>query len=188
MKRWSMKILVIVLPLLGALSACDDDPFAVPWEENPFESTLYALDRPELNRPSAFDMTRRARVIVEGPQAAGLWDFAVDRQDGNMVLLPPPVLGVTSRAGIAAIPGVDYDDVREAPRDTTAFVTGEPVPVEVGTIYVVRTHEQTGSFGRRCVFFGRVEPLEVDLEAGVFRFRSDTSPECNNRRLVPSES
>jgi hypothetical protein len=183
--RWSVKALCAVLPALVLLAGCRDDPFEIPWEENPFETTIYALDRPELNRPSGFDMSRRARVIIEGPEAGGRWDFAVDRQDGGMVLLPPRVLGVTSRAAIAPIPGVSYDDVREAPRDTLAYISREPVPLQHGTIYVIRTHQQADAFGRQCVFYGRVEPVEMDVETGTFRFRSDTSPECNNRRLVP---
>jgi len=75
--------------------------------------------------------------------------------------------------------------MRRAPSDTLLYVTDKPVPVELGTIYVVRTHEQIGSYGRICVYYGKLEPLEIDLQAGVLRFLQDTSPVCNNRSLLP---
>jgi len=167
-----------------AVAGCGDDPFQINWEENPQETVLFALDREELNRPSGFNMLERRSVIVEAPAAEGRWDFAVDRQDGGFVLLPPNLLGVQSRAGIASIPGVEWDDVREAPRDTLAFNMDAPVPTEPGTIYVVRTHQQMDLFGRQCVFYGKLEPIEMDVDQGVFRFRHDTNPRCNDRSLV----
>lgn len=179
---------VFALVLASVLAGCGEDPFQFQWEENPREATLYALDREELNRPSAFNMAERARVIVEGGQTQGRWDFAVDRQDGEMVFLPPSVLGVTSRAAIVPVPDMSYDEVVEAPADTTAYVMEEPVPIEVETIYVIRTFQQPNQFGQSCHFYGKVEPLEVDPEAGVLVFRHDVSPDCNNRRLVPPGS
>lgn len=184
-RRWA---LFVLMPMVAMTWGCDTTPFELPWEENPFEATLYSLDRAELNRPSAYDMARRARIIIEGLAAEGRWDFAVDRMGGQMVLLPPRALGVISRAAIVPIPGVEYDDVREAPSDTLAYIRDEAVPVDMGTIYVVRTHEQVGQFGQRCVFYGRIEILEIDVEDGILRFRSDTSPDCNNRKLVPPGS
>jgi len=179
---------VLPLILLAGLVGCGDDPFRVVWEENPIETTLFSLDREDLNRPSAYDMLSRRRVVVESPQAQGQWDFAVDRRDGQMVILPPRALGVTSDAAVAALPGFSLDEVREAPRDTLMFVTREPIPIEFGTVYVVRTHQQAGRFGQRCNFYGKLEAVEIDSEAGVFRFLNDTNPECNSRRLVPRGS
>jgi hypothetical protein len=169
------------------LSACGDDPFVVRWEELPLEAVLYSLDRDaaDIPRASAFHMLERRGVIVEDPQAQGRWDFAVERQGDGMVLLPPRALGVISRAGIAAIPQVRFEDVIEAPRDTLAYSMEAPVPVQMGTIYVIRTHQQPGFFGQICHFYGKVEPLEIDLEAGTLRILHDVSPDCNNRSLVP---
>jgi len=186
--RRTTKHLLSVVILAVALSACGDDPFSIPWVESPGETELYALDRQELNRPSAYNMFERLRVVVESAGSQNRWDFALDRQDGGLVLLPPSVLGVQSRAGIAPVPGAEYDEVREAPADTLAFITNAPVPVQMGTIYVIRTFDQSGRFGERCNYYGRLEPLEIDVEAGVLLFKHDTSPECNNRRLVPPGS
>lgn len=179
---------VVSLLLMGVLVGCGDDPFRIDWEENPIETTLFALDREDLNRPSAYDMLARRPVIVESPQSQGQWDFAVDRIDGRLSLLPPRALGVTSQAALAPLRGLAFDEVREAPADTTMYVTREPIPIELGTVYVVRTHQQTGRFGQRCNYYGKVEAVEIDEERGVLRFLNDTSPECNSRRLVPPGS
>lgn len=185
-----MKIRILILAgLVVALfqTACGDDPFRLNWEANPQETTLFSLDRPELNRPSGFNMLERRSVIIEAPAAEGRWDFAVDRDDAGFVLVPPSVLGVDSRAAIVPVPGAQWDDVVEAPRDTLAYIMDTPVAAEPGTVYVVRTHQQMDFFGRRCVFYGKVETVAMDDEQGVFRFRHDTNPECNNRRLVPRD-
>jgi hypothetical protein len=174
--------------LLGlALSACGRDPFEIDWTENPQEHVLYALDRDELNQFTAFDMILKARVVLEDPQTEGDWDFAVDREGAGMVFLPPAVLGLTTRAAIAPIPNSEYEDVTVAPADTLLYVEDEPVPIALGTVYVVRTRFDSGPFGRVCQFFGKVEPLEIDPVAGVVRFLQDTSPDCNNRRLIPPD-
>jgi hypothetical protein len=57
----------------------------------------------------------------------------------------------------------------------------------LGTIYVIRTRTVDGGFGRACQFFGKVEALEIDPVAGVVRIVQDTSPDCNNRSLVPPD-
>ena len=171
--------------LLLILGGCGDDPFVVRWAANPREATLFALDRPELNRPAGFNMLARSRVVIEDPLAGGNWDFSVERQGGRMVIVPPTVLGVRSKAALVPMEGTTFEDVRRAPTDTLLYISEDVVPAELGTIYVVRTHEQLGSYNRRCVYYGKVEPLEIDIVHGTFRFRHDTSPDCNNRSLVP---
>lgn len=176
----------LVAAALVASAGCGDDPFRIDWEDNRLEAVLFSLDREELNRPSAFSMRQRRTVVVESAGADGRWDFVVDRAAGELALLPPRALGVESRAGIVAFPGVEWEDVREAPRDSLAYTVDELVPLQLGTIYVVRTHQQSDPFGRQCVFYGKVEPVEVDDEAGVLRFLHDTNPACNDRDLVPT--
>ncbi len=171
--------------LLLILVGCGDDPFLVRWTANPGEVTLFALDREELNRPAGFNMLARSRVVIEDPLAQGSWDFSVEREGGRMLLVPPSVLGVHSRAALVPMEGMTFDEVRRAPSDTLLYITDDAVPAEFGTIYVVRTHEQLGRFNRACVYYGKLEPLEIDIELGTFRFRHDTSPDCNNRSLVP---
>lgn len=149
---------------------------------------IHSLARPEPNLPSAFNFNFRTPIIVEAPGSTGQWDVALDTQGGNLVLLPPRALGINSRARIASLPGVGFDEVREAPADTAAYVSDRPVPVALGVIYVVQTSEGAGGFGQRCVFFAKLEPLVIDVEGGTLTFLYDSNPICNDPRLVPPGS
>ncbi len=189
--KWSSPVIRRFFPLvvvaLPILTACGEDPFLLRWEEDPREATLYSLDREELNRPSGFNMLEGRTIIVEAAHSTGRWDFAVDRIDGVLHFLPPSTLGLRNRAGIAEIPNARYEDVREAPSDTARYVQDRPVRVNPNSIYVIRTHEQAGTFGIVCVYYGRLEPLDINSADGVLRFKHDTSPDCNNRSLVPPQ-
>lgn len=162
--------------------ACGDDPFRVNWEANPDTVLLYSLARPELGLPSAFNFNRRQFVEIENPGATGNWDLALDTQDGQLVFLMPGTMGIQSRAQITSLSGLSFEEVRVAPADTTAYVANEPVPVELGPIYVIQT-DQTG----QCVYYSKIEALEADVTRGTLRFVHDGSPVCNSRDLVPPQ-
>lgn len=169
-----------------ALGACEDDPFGLGnWNADPDTALLYSLARPDLNLPSAINFDRRILLRVESPDATGNWDIAVDTEGGGLVFLAAPALGINSRARIATFPGMDFDEVVRAPSDTTVYVATEPVPVDLSTTYVIRTGEGIGSFGQRCVFFAKLQPLEVDVARGTVRFVFDSNPICNQFDLVP---
>ena len=107
---------------VGAVaSACGDDPFAIRWTESPDTVLLYSLARPELNLVSGFNFQSRFPVTVEGPTSTGNWDVAVDTRDNQIVLLPPGALGISSRAGIAELPGKTFR-IRRGERDEVFFV------------------------------------------------------------------
>lgn len=187
MTRVRTAILLSATALVTGLPACGDDPFRITWNERRDTVLLYSLSRPERNLPSAFDFLpdRRTTREVEAPGATGNWDLAVHTRDGEVVFVPPGDLGIESRAGIATFPGLSLEELEEAPSDTTVFVTDAPVPAEVGTAYVIRTRERSGSFGRVCVYYAEMQPLEVDGEVGTVRFVYDVNPRCNDRSLVP---
>jgi hypothetical protein len=174
-----------LLSLALLTAGCGEDPFVIRWEEAPRETLLYSLDREEMFRPSAFNMVLRDEVILEAAEVEGAWDFAVDRQDGVMVLLPPRMLGIFSGAGIAPIPQSRFQDVIEAPESPTAYIEDAPVPLELGTVYVIRTREQTGIYGESCNYFGKIQPLNIDGAAGILYFVHDVSPVCNDPSLIP---
>jgi hypothetical protein len=177
---------VALLLAAVALVACDDDPFGLDdWVPNPDTLLLYSLARPELNLPSVANLYEKFTLLVQSPGSTGSWDIALDTREGGLVFLTPAALGIESRARIAPFPGQSFDDLTEAPADTTEYVADEPVPVALGTSYVVRTSEYTGNFGQRCVFYSKLEPLELDHAAGTVRFVVDTNPICNERALVP---
>lgn len=167
--------------------ACGDDPFAFDWDDTPQTVLLYSLARPELNLASGFSFRRQTRVRIEAPEATGTWDIALDTQNGQLVLLPPGALGVTSTARIATIGNVPLESVIEAPADTTAYVVDAPVPIVDGTVYVVRTTRQPGAFGSSCIYHAKMEPVVIDIPGGTLTFRYVASPVCNSRELVPPE-
>lgn len=181
--RHGLLALAILVP---GMWGCEDDPFQIRWELNPDTVLLYSLARPELNLNSAIDFSSRTALRVEAPSSVGEWDLAVDTQGGAIVFLPPGAVGISeSTAAIAPMPGIDFDEIRRAPRDTTLYVKDQPVPAEEGELYVIRTRQRIGGFGTRCVYYGKVEPLAVDPAAGTIRLVFDVSPVCNDRKLVP---
>ena len=88
-------------------------------------------------------------------------------------------------ARIIPMGDMEFDEVRRAPSDTTLYIGDEPVPVEIGHIYVIRTRQKAGLYGQRCVYYGKFEPLEKDPVAGTMSFVFDVSPVCNSRKLYP---
>ena len=177
---------VMALPLLASTVACDDDLFRIRWEEDPDTAFLYSLARPELNLLSGFDFISRIPVKIESPNSTGQWDVVLDTQGSELVLLTPEAMGITgSRTGIADMGDMTFEEVRRAPSDTTRYVTNVAVPVEVGTVYVIRTRQQSGLYGQRCNYYGKFKPLEKDVTAGTLSFVFDVSPICNSRKLFP---
>jgi len=158
----------------------------VNWQENPDTVILFSLARPELNLRSGFDFINRTPIRIESPEATGKWDMVLDTHEGGLVLLPPGALGITgTKARIIPMGPMDFDAVRRAPSDTTLYVGDKPVPVEIGHVYVVRTRQQAGFYGRQCVYYGKFEPLEQDPAEGTLKFVLDVSPVCNSRKLYP---
>jgi hypothetical protein len=170
---------------LGLLAGGCDDPFELDWVSAPETATIYSLSRPEPGLPSAFNFHFRIPILVEAPGSSGQWDVALATEADRLVFLPPRALGINSRARIAALPGMAFADVVDAPQDTASYVSDRALPISMGTVYVVQTSEGIGTFGQRCVFFAKLEPLEVDVTGGQLTFVYDASPACNDTRLIP---
>ena len=184
----------LALLLLGT-AACGDDPFELRWDAAPDTVLLYSLARPELNLPSAFSFYGTPNfapygrtVVVEAPGTTGQWDVALDTRGGELVFVLPRTLGIPSRARITSLgSGIGFEALESAPSDTAAYHAEEPLSVAEGDLYVVQTDTRPGRFGRSCVYYAKVEPLEADPEAGTLRFVYQTTPVCNDRRLVPPD-
>lgn len=179
-----------VLPVLlvVGLAACDDDPFRIIWTSNPTEGLAYSLSLPDLNVPSAYSLVERRPYRVETAGSTGRWDFAVDIRDGQAFLLPPGALGVTSEARILPVPDQTFDGIRRAPDNLDAYSRDQPVPAVVGRLYVIRTGQQVGPFGTRCIYYAKLTVEEVELDRGYVRFRFDVNPVCNSRGLQPDRT
>jgi hypothetical protein len=153
------RVLALVL-LFPGIWACDDDPFKIRWSANPDTVLLYSLARPELNLNSGFDFVGRRAVRIEAPSAVG---------------------------SLAPMGGMSFDEIRRAPRDTALYIGDRVVRVVPGELYVIRTRQQIGSWGTRCVYYGKLLPLEADPDNGTLTFVYDVSPVCNDRKLIPTQ-
>lgn len=182
--RWPGAV-ALIAALVTGVAACEGDPFSFDWDDAPDTVLLYSLARPELNLVSAFDFHGRVPIRVEAATATGSWDMAVDTEGGRLVLVPPGHFGVTSTARIATLDDMRLEDVTEAPSDTLLYISDQQVPVRLGSVYVIKTHRWSGSFGRTCISFAKLEPLDVDVSRGTLTFRYVSNPVCNSRDLVP---
>lgn len=182
-----LSVAALALAVGAALATGCNNPYAPSW---PYAITdtvvLYSLARPELNLPSAFNFHQRHSYRVEDPSATGAWDMAVDTQGGQMVLLPPGALNVPTGAGIAVLPGLALDQATEAPKDTLEYSTQDPVPVQLGNVYVIRSGQTVGIYGTYCRYYSKMEPIDINATDGTLQFIFDSNPICNSRSLVPT--
>ena len=187
-KRWHAPAAAMLAALLVGLVACGDDPFSFNWSDAPDTVLLYSLARPELGLESGFSFVPPPSMTsIESPNATGTWDMAIDTQGGQLVMLPPGALGITSRARIAALGSVDFDEVVEAPGDSLVYVADDPVPVTDAAVYVVRSNRSVSGFGSSCVYYAKVQPVTIDVVGGTLLFRYVASPICNSRDLIPPD-
>ena len=180
-------VALLVASVFGA-GACGENIFDIKWTTaNVRTVLLYSLARPEINLPTAFDFVERRAFEIHAPGVTGSWDLAVDTRDGQLVFLPPGALGLTSEVMVLAMPGMEFDDVLRAPRDSTMYTKDEPLLVDTGTVYVLRTHQGRSQFGVACVFYGKLQPVTVDQARGTVVFEYDVNTLCDDRALVPED-
>lgn len=177
--------LVLALAAAVLVTGCDDDLFEQRWTSNPQEGLIYALSRDELNVPSAFSIWEGRAYRVEAAGSSGRWDVAFDIVAGQPVFLPPGAVGISSEARVLARPGETFESIQRAPDDLEEYSETEPVPVVEGQLYVIRTVQQVGVFGSRCVYYGKLVVEDLDLVSASVEFRYDVNTICNSRRLQP---
>jgi len=170
-----------------ALTACNDEPdFGFDdWELAYDTVTLYSADRPELQGlPSAYDILATRTIRVEDSGATGNWDFALTGAAGEPLTLTPlgAYFEVENNAGLATLPGEDFEGLESAPSGNAAYVTDDAVPLIDGAVFVIRSR-QSGN----CMSFAKLEPLEIDDAAGTMTFQLSANPNCNDTDLVPPE-
>jgi hypothetical protein len=188
LKFRSLHLVVLFFASVGVSTGCGENIFDQKWTIARVDTVLiYSLARPELNLPSGFDFLNRQLVELQAPGATGAWDLVLDTRDGQLVFLPPGVLQITSAAMVLPLPDMVFGDVIKAPKDTTLYSRDQAVPVSTGTVYVLRTHQGADRFGFPCSFWGKLQPIEVDLAAGAVRFEYDVSTLCDDRGLIPTD-
>ncbi|MCH7563993.1 MAG: hypothetical protein IH968_09230 [Gemmatimonadetes bacterium] len=174
-----------------ASTACGTNPFDLDWQVSPDTAFVYSMSRPELNLPTAYDLVFEKQVLIQTAGATGTWDFALDHRGDGLALLPPGVFGIVSTAQITSLgSSLRFEDVVRAPTDTTLYVSDEPMMMELGNVYVLRTHRRAaaGPFGETCFFYAKLQPLVIDVEDGILTFVFDRNPLCSDPELVPKEN
>jgi hypothetical protein len=171
-----------VLPMV----ACDDETGLDDWAAAPDTITLFSLSREDLiGRPSAYDFVTHRLREVESVLATNAWDVAL-RHEGNQLALVPAggFQGQTSRAGLALTASTTLEQLTEAPADTAAF-TRNPVLIQVGQVYALRTRRENCGF-TTGVRYGKLKVISANPTTGALTFESIVNPICNDRNLVPT--
>jgi hypothetical protein len=179
--------LSLLCALAVSMAACDEDLGLDEWNATPDTVTLYSLSRPEfINQPSAYDFINHIVLRVESPTSTGNWDVALLDQGNGLALVPAGGFeGQTSRAALSIVTGATFEELEEAPEDTTRF-SYAAVPVTPGQVLAVRTRRASCAFSN-SVRYGKVKIIDVNAAAGTVRFASIVNPFCNDRSLIPPE-
>ncbi|MFW5947513.1 MAG: hypothetical protein ACOCUW_03385 [Gemmatimonadota bacterium] len=177
---FGLLILAATVPWTGG---CDG--FDLNWTAIEDTISLYSLARPEyIDQPSAFDFYNRITVVVEQPTpgAASSFDLAFSEVDGAFVMLPAGLFATFDiNPGVMPITtGETFEELAVAPRD--GYITDEPVTLDEGGIYVVRTRRSRGG----CNRYAKFEVLDLDPQ-GLVEFRQVRNSLCNDRELIPAE-
>lgn len=180
-----------LLPLVVLIASACDDPFGPSiWDDTPQEILIYSASRAEyIGQVSAVDIANTTAVIalpIEAPGLTGNWDFALTDHEGGLALVSAAAFeGVESRARIGVDSTRAFDDVREAMRDTAQY-TVNPVPVELGNVYIVRSRRASCgvSSGYR---YAKLQATAINVAAGTLEFEIVRNPYCDNRSFVPPE-
>jgi hypothetical protein len=148
--------------------------------------TIFSLSRADLiDLPSAYDFVNHSALRVESAASAGRWDLALRHENGALALVTAAGFPgqTSSRAAIAPITNSSFDELAEAPSDTTHYTAG-PVVVQPGQVFAVRTRRADCAISL-SVRFAKMQVLEVDAAAGSVKFVAITNPFCNDRELIP---
>lgn len=182
--RYRFSLIVLAA---AVFTACDDSLDLGTWDATPDTVALYSLSRPDLlGFPSGYDFANRRVIEVEQPGATDNWDVALAQQDNALQLVPAGAFqGQTSRAGIATITGQPFDAVTEAPSDTARF-SAQPVTLQPGGVYVIRTRRVVCGFGT-AVHYAKIQAVTVDPADGIATFAVVANPFCNDRSFIPPE-
>ena len=185
-----------ILPLFALLwlplaTACSDPFGPLNWDATPDTATIWSASRAELvGQPSAFDFAVTVLpVFIESESPSASWDVVLIDQNGQLALAPASYFaGQSDRAAIAVRPNTSLDAVTRAPSDSTSYLR-TPVPLEAGTVYVIRTRvdvcEGGFSTGTR---YAKIRPVTIDQQAGVFTFELVRNPYCSKRDFIPPDN
>lgn len=180
-----LSTLLCILPLALVGAGCGNSLGPQEWTPTPDTVTLFSVSRSDYTgMPSGLDFVTGQTVAIEGATAGG-FDVVLAEQGGSLVLLPVDAIsGSVTGVGVSAITGTSFDDLQEAPSDTSKYVRASAVPLEAGSVYVVRSRQSSCGYisGQ---WYAKVQPLALDESQGTARIRFVRNPFCDDRNLVP---
>ncbi|NJD10360.1 MAG: hypothetical protein FIB01_07910 [Gemmatimonadetes bacterium] len=183
--------MLAVAATLSPLSACSDPYGPLDWDATPDTATIWSGSRVELvGRPAGFDFALNlAPVFIESVSATNAWDVVLIDVGGRLALAPASYFeGQGARSAIAVRPNATLADIRRAPSDTTEYVR-QPVSVEAGTVYVVRTRTDVCEGGYTTgTRYAKLRAVSIEQQAGSFTFELVRNPYCSNRNFIPPGS
>ncbi|MHB1167923.1 MAG: hypothetical protein ACYC28_01415 [Longimicrobiales bacterium] len=182
------------LPLLAAalLTAACDDPFANPaWSDVPDTVTVFSAYRSEYaGRPSAINLTGNflSLVAIDELGAALEWDFMLGEEGGDLLWIPSSVVPgrEDSRSSIASMDAMSLEEVRRAPEPNGDRYTKEPVALEEGAVYVLRSRRSSTCYIRGSNY-AKMKVVDLDFALGTAEIEIVRNPYCDNRDLVPPD-
>lgn len=180
-----------LVPLAVLIVAACDDPYGpARWNADPDTLLVFSASRDiHIGRASAVDITSLPVAVLplEAPGVTGNWDIALVDVGGGLALAPAASFqGLESRARIGVLRDRVLDDVKEAPRDTSAF-TAEPIALRAGDVYLVRSRRASCGGVSSGYRYAKLRPVTIDETAGTLRFEIVVNPYCDNRSFVPPE-
>jgi hypothetical protein len=191
--RRSLVSLVCVVSVAVGVTGCGD-PTAGFFEPQIVTGSFeIAVARPgTINVPSALSVVVQ-QATIEGARFpersvhAGQWEILLSQEGGQLFFNSASSFGFQSRAAITLpLTGRTFGDVRDVPSGAV-FQADAPVPVEQGSVYVVRSRE-FGIGGSVCLQYAKIQPTEVDPTAGTVRVQVATNGRCYDTRLAAADS
>lgn len=148
--------------------------------------TLYAMTGTSLALPSAYSVYNNPPTVVRTDRSSG-FDFAFNiqvdsAQDTVAELLPRGALGLYMDGGLQTSP-LPFDSITLAP--TSGYQDSLPVPVQVGTVVLVASRQQTCNFGYTYPIYGKFEVTALDLVARSVTMNLLIDTSCGYRSLSP---
>lgn len=183
--RLSLLGLVLVLPVAGALSACEGNSFFGEPRLRADTVSLAAATS-ATSFATAIDLvpqglTGPLESFPETPADADRYDFTVRQVGGQLVLRPFVPVGGGSGAEIGRT-SRDFDALREASRSGADYGE-EAVPLVLNATYIMRSRPWSNGV-QRCQTYAKAKVTALDAAAQTVSLAVVLNENCDDERLA----
>jgi hypothetical protein len=184
------RIAILAIALSGATACGSDVNTDWPRPSEPLDMSLYDLVSGPIDRSSAVNVVSgRSRGFPTSIRVDLIetWDIAFAVLDGEAVWLPRGFFeGFEPSSGILEAER-DVDQLSEAPEDRELYEAENPVPVQEGFTYIIRSRSDP-ALSLPCRIYAKVRVDAVLEDPARIDFVILWNPNCDNRNLTPSPS